>query len=55
MYDSDMERHTFQDYTEDSTTELAYHLHYDHGMPIADAWQHVYNGTAIHTHRMIHA
>lgn len=36
-------------------TDLAYHLHYEHGLPINDAWQHVYDGDAISAHRRAHS
>jgi hypothetical protein len=50
-----MAPHPFQNFTEEDTTELAYHLHYEHGFTIAAAWDEVYAGTAIRTHRGIHA
>lgn len=54
LYTGPVTKHPYQDYGTD-TTELAYHLHYEHGMPIADAWSHVYDGTAVRVHRGAHA
>lgn len=51
-----MTPHPFEPYAyPEGMTDLAYHLHYEHGLPIADAWQHVYNGDAIRIHQGAHS
>lgn len=46
-------KHAYAEYTDD--TELAYHLHYDHGMPLANAMKALQDDTVVRDHRGAHS
>lgn len=45
--------HRYAEYSDQA--ELAYHLHYDHGMPLASAMAALKDETATELHRGAHA
>lgn len=46
-------QHRYAEYGDD--TELAYHLHYDHGLPLQEAMASLHDGTVAGRHREAHS